>query len=74
MFDRGEGEPSVAQFAERWRMSERSAYRAADEFGSIFPEIAEAPGQLCDELWTCIKHQQPASHMMPLAAVKVQPL
>lgn len=71
LFARGQGEPTPAQFAERWRMPERSAYRAFDEFGDVFPEIAENPGLLCDELWTGIKHQQPASHMMPLASVLV---
>jgi hypothetical protein len=72
LFERGGGEPTPAQYAERWRMPERSGYRAFDEFSYVFPEIADSPGLLCDELWTGIKHQQPASHMMPLASVLVQ--
>ena len=42
---RGErGEASMVEYAQRWRMTERSAYRALQEFATVFPELGEHPG------------------------------
>jgi hypothetical protein len=47
--DRGQREvPSVPQYAERWRMGERTAYRAFSEFALVMPDLGDAPGELCD--------------------------
>lgn len=64
-------EPSVRQYAERWRMSERSAYRAFEEFAMVFRELADAPGVLCNELWEGIGRQAPSGRLMAMAAVRV---
>lgn len=71
--DRGQHEePSVSEYAERWRMSERSAYRAFEEFALVMPELGTAPGPACDELWNGISRQAPAGHLMALADVRVR--
>lgn len=63
-------EPTVEQYAERWRMPIRTAHRAFAEFDSLFPGEADA-GRVCRELWDGIGRQAPPRRLMALAAVKV---
>lgn len=65
-------EPSIAQYAQRWRMSERSAYRAFQEFARVMPELGPAPGTACEELWRGISRQAPPGRLMALANVRVR--
>jgi hypothetical protein len=65
------GEPSVSEYALRWRMSERSAYRAFQEFALVMPELGPAPAALCDELANGISRQGAGSRLMALADVRV---
>lgn len=64
-------EPSISQYADRWRMSERSAYRAFEEFARVMPELGPEPSAVCEELWTGISRQVPAGRLMALASVRV---
>lgn len=63
-------EPTVEQYAERWRMSVRSAHRAYAEFLALFPGERDA-GRACQELWDGIGRQAPGGRLMAVGAVKV---
>lgn len=43
-------EPSVEEYAERWRVSVPSTYRILDEFRAVFPSEA-TPRRVLDTLW-----------------------
>ncbi len=71
---RGErGEPSMVEYAKRWRMTERSAYRALQEFATVFPELGEHPEAICEELWDGVSKQGGPSTLMRVLSVKVEP-
>lgn len=64
-------EPTVEQYAERWRMPLRNAYREFADFGRLFPGERD-PGRVCAELWEGISRQAGRSGMlMEVRAVKV---
>jgi hypothetical protein len=67
------GEPSMVEYAQRWRMTERSAYRALQEFVTVFPELGEHPEAICEELWNGIRKQAGPSSLMRVLSVKVKP-
>lgn len=64
-------EPTVDQYAERWRMPVRNAYREFAEFDRLFPGERD-PGRVCAELWEGIRRQAGRGGMlMAVRAVKV---
>lgn len=64
------GEPTVEQYAERWRMPIRTAHRAFAEFDALFPGERDA-GRVCRELWDGIGRQAPGGTLMAVGAVRV---
>lgn len=65
------GEPTVEQYAERWRRPVRNAYREFADFGRLFPGERD-PGRVCAELWNGIGRQAGrAGMLMEVRAVKV---
>lgn len=61
---------TVERYAERWKMPTRSAFRAFEEFSTIFPG-EDAAAQVCAELWDGIGRQAGQGEFMQLGAVKV---
>jgi hypothetical protein len=60
-------EPTLAEYAERWKVAESSAYRLLEEYRRIFR--TDYPGPLCQLLWDGMPRltgrggQQPGSLM-----------
>ena len=63
----------MVEYAKRWRMTERSAYRALEEFVTVFPEPGERPEAICEELWDGVGKQAGPSSLMRVLSVKVKP-
>jgi hypothetical protein len=72
--DRGERrEPTVEEYAARWRMPSRTANQAFAEFVGVFPTERD-PGRISKELWKGIRLQgDPGRYggLMALGSVKV---
>ena len=68
-------EPTVEEYAERWRMPLRTANHAFAEFFSVFPSEQD-PGRIAAELWKGIGLQgnKPFSGLLALGSVRVVPV
>jgi hypothetical protein len=69
--DKENREPTVSDYAQRWRMPESSAYRFLEEYRRIFR--TPYPGDLCDLLWGGMPKWTGSGpiEMLSLMAVKV---
>jgi hypothetical protein len=68
-------QPTVSEYADRWRTPRSTAYALLHEFRQLFPNVAD-PTRVCEELWNGVSAQQhdEPSFLINVDRVRVVPV